>query len=177
VPKLVIGRTKDLSEVGLAYQFTPLATGGKAGYTWTVDSDLPAGLTLDTTSGAITGTPTAPGTFALKLTVKDSLGLTTTVDFPLVVAPRLLVTKNPLPAAKVGSVYRATLRATGGAAPRKWRIIGGLPGLLPKGLKLNARTGQITGAPKQAGTFRLRVQVTDKLGAHAALGIILKVAR
>jgi large repetitive protein len=177
VPKLVIGQTNDVGEVGLAYQFTPQATGGKAGYTWTVDGGLPAGLTLDATSRAITGTPTAPGTFALKLTVKDSLGLTTTVDFPLTVAPRLLVTKRPLPAAKVGSVYRATLRATGGVTPRKWRIIGGLPGLLPKGLKLNARTGQITGTPTRAGTFRLRIQVTDKLGAHSALGVILKVGR
>jgi len=176
VPKLVIGRTTNLGEVGLAYQFTPQATGGKAGYTWTVDGDLPAGLTLDTTSGAITGTPTAPGTFALKLTVKDSLGLTTTVDFPLTVAPRLLVTRRPLPAAKVDAAYRATLRATGGVAPRKWRILGGRPGLLPKGLKLNARTGQITGTTKQAGTFRLRVQVTDQLGAHSALGVILKVS-
>jgi hypothetical protein len=85
--------------------------------------------------------------------------------------------KRPLPSAKVGAAYRATLRATGGVTPRKWRILGGLPGLLPKGLKLNTRTGQITGTPKQPGTFRLRIQVTDKLGAHSALGVILKVAR
>ena len=176
VPKLAIGPTKDLGEVGLPYQFTPQATGGKEGYTWAVDGALPAGLTLDSASGGITGTPTAPGTFTLKLTVTDSLGLTATVDFPLTVAPRLLVTKTPLPAAKVGAGYRATLRATGGVAPRKWRIIGGLPGLLPKGLKLNARTGQITGTPRKAGTFRLRVQVTDKLGVHSALGVILKVS-
>jgi hypothetical protein len=176
VPKLAIGAIKNLAEVGLPYQFAPQATGGKAGYTWTVDGALPAGLTLNAATGAITGTSTAPGTFPLKLTVKDSLGLTTTVGFPLTVAARLLVTKTPLPAAKVGRAYRATLRATGGVTPRKWRIIGGLPGSLPKGLRLNASTGQITGTATKAGTFRLRVQVTDKLGAHSALGVVLKVA-
>src|SRR5207302_4835406 len=108
--------------------------------------------------------------------VKDTLGLTSTVDFSLTVASRLLVTKRPLLAAKVGSAYRATLRATGGVAPHSWRILGGRPGLLPKGLRFNARTGQISGTPKGAGTFRLRIQVTDKLGAHSALGFVLKVA-
>src|SRR5206468_781025 len=86
VPKLVIGQTENLGEVGLPYQFAPQATGGKGGYTWAVDGALPAGLTLDSASGGITGTPTAPGASTLKLTVKDSLGLTATVDFPITVA-------------------------------------------------------------------------------------------
>jgi maltooligosyltrehalose synthase len=98
-------------------------------------------------------------------------------QFVVTVAPRLLVSRRPLPLASIGAAYRATLRATGGVAPRNWRILGGRPGSLPKGLKLNARTGQITGTPKQGGTFRLRIQVTDKLGVHAALGVVLKVAK
>jgi len=176
VPKLVVGPTNNVGEVGVAYSFVPQATGGKTGYTWTLDGALPAGLTMDTATGAIHGTPTTPGQVALKLTVKDASGLTVTVDYPLTVVSRLLVTKRPLAAAKVGKAYRATLRATGGVVPRTWKILGGRPGLLPTGLKLNARTGQITGTPKQTGTFRLRVQATDKLGAHAALGLILKVS-
>lgn len=172
VPKLAIAPTQNAAEVGVPFRFTAQATGGKAGYTWSIDGTLPTGLTLNAATGAITGTPTAPGTFALKLTVKDSLGLTTTVDFPLIVASQLLVTKASLPAAKVGRAYRATLRATGGFAPRKWRAIGALP----KGLKLDARTGRITGTPKQAGTFRVRFTVTDKLGVHSSAGLVLKVA-
>lgn len=176
VPKLAIGPTSDAAEVGLAYQFAPQATGGKAGYRWSLEGALPAGLTMDAASGAISGTPAAAGTSALKLTVTDSLGLTTTVDFRLVVASRLLVTKRPLAAAKVGTPYRVTLRATGGIAPRSWRLLGGRPGFFPRGLKLNARTGQISGTPRQAGTFRLRIQVADKLGAHSAVGLVLRVS-
>ena len=112
----------------------------------------------------------------MKAGTRPSVGLTVTVDYPLTVVPELLVAKRPLPVGKVGSAYSATLRARGGATPRTWKILGGRPGSLPKGLKLNARTGRITGTPKQAGTFHLRVQVTDKLGAHSALGVVLKVA-
>ena len=176
VPKLAIGPTSNIAEVGLAYQFAPQATGGKAGYRWSIGGALPAGLTMDPASGAISGTPAAAGTSTLKLTVTDSIGLTTTVDFRLVVASRLLVTKRPLAAAKVGSAYRVTLHATGGVAPRRWRVLGGLPGFLPRGLRLNATTGQISGTPRQTGTFRLRLQVADKLGAHSAAGLVLKVS-
>lgn len=175
VPKLQVGPTQSLAEVGVRYHFVPQATGGKPGYRWTLDGVLPSGLTMDSATGAITGTPTTPIRSSLKLTVTDSVGLTSTVDLPLTVVPALLVTKKALPAAKVGSAYSATLRATGGVTPRTWRILGGRPGLLPKGLRLNARTGKITGTPKQAGTFRLRIQVADKLGAHSALGFVLKV--
>ena len=176
VPKLVVSPTRSIAETGAAFSFTPQATGGKPGYTWALEGTLPAGLTIDPATGAITGTPTAAGRSDLKLTVKDSLGLTTTVDLPFTVAARLLVTKSPLPAAKVGSSFHAFFRATGGVIPRKWVILGGRPGLLPKGLRLNARTGQLSGRPTQAGTFRLRIQVTDKLGVHSSAGFVLKVA-
>src|SRR4051794_7043791 len=175
VPKLVVGPTNNVGEVGVSYSFAPQATGGKPGYTWSVDGALPAGLTINAATGAISGTPAAAGRSVLKLTVKDSVGLTSTVDYPLTVVARLLVTKRPLAAAKVGKAYTATLRATGGVTPRTWTILGGRPGLLPKGLKLNTRTGRISGTPRQAGTFHLRIQATDKLGAHAALGVVLKV--
>src|SRR5262249_20348793 len=46
VPKLAIGPTKNAAEVGVAFQFAPQATGGKAGYTWSIDGTLPTGLTL-----------------------------------------------------------------------------------------------------------------------------------
>src|SRR5262249_13086694 len=92
---LAIGPTKNAAEVGVPYQFSPQATGGKAGYTWTVDGTLPTGLTLNAATGAITGSPPAPGKFAPKLTVKDSLRLTTTPGLPPPASPPPWTSRPP----------------------------------------------------------------------------------
>ena len=58
--------------VGTAYSATFLAAGGVPPYTWSA-SGLPAGLNLAST-GALSGTPTAPGAPSFTVTVKDSAG-------------------------------------------------------------------------------------------------------
>jgi hypothetical protein len=163
------------AEVGAAFALTPNASGGRPGYTWSVQGSLPAGLTLNPATGAITGKPGAPGTFPFKLVVSDTVGLTQTTDVNLTVAAHLAIAKKPLRVAKVGSRYSVRLLAIGGVTPRQWNILGGRPGFLPKGLKLNRATGLISGTPTQSGTFRLRLQVVDRLGVKAAAGFVLKV--
>jgi hypothetical protein len=164
------------AEVGVAFQYTPATTGGRPGYTFATDGSLPAGLAFDATTGAITGKPTIPGTYAFKLIVTDSLGLTQTADVHLAVAGKLLITKRPLKGAKVGKAYKVTLLAQGGVLPRKWNLLGGRPGFLPQGMKLNGRSGVISGTPTKAGTYYLRLQVVDKLGAKSAAPYVLKVS-
>jgi large repetitive protein len=163
------------AEVGLPYTADLEATGGRPAHSWTVEGALPAGLTLDAATGLISGKPTAAGSYPLKLTVTDALGLRADVNVTLKVAAKLAITKNALPAAKVGKKYKARFLARGGVAPTKWIILGGRPGLLPAGIKLNAKTGELSGTPTKAGTFRLRMQVVDKLGVKSALGLVLKV--
>jgi hypothetical protein len=55
------------------------ASGGAAPYTWTA-SGLPAGLSISST-GAISGTPTARGTFTVTATARDSLGASGSTSF------------------------------------------------------------------------------------------------
>jgi Putative Ig domain len=177
VDPLKVSKAPSAAEVGLPFEFTPNATGGRPGYVWAAtQGTLPADLTLDPATGAIAGKPAAPGSYPLKLTVTDQLGLTATLDVPLVVAAKLAITKRPLPAAKLGKAYKAKFRVTGGVSPRVWNFLGGRPGLLPTGIKLNRKTGELSGTPTKAGTWYLRMQVVDKLGAKASISYLVKVS-
>lgn len=59
--------------VGQPYSSNLVAAGGKSPYTFSIQSgSLPGGLTLNPTTGAITGTPTATGAFTFTAKVTDS---------------------------------------------------------------------------------------------------------
>ena len=61
--------------VGTPYSVTIAASGGTGQYLWFQGSPgLPAGLGMDADTGAITGVPSAPGTYILVLSVFDSSG-------------------------------------------------------------------------------------------------------
>lgn len=172
VQKLQITAARHVGEVGLPYELAPQATGGKPAYAWSLDTGtaLPAGLTMDPATGAISGTPTAPGSSTVKLLVTDSLGLRSTLAVSINIVPRLLLVKRPLRAAIAGASFNVVIAKTGGARPFKWTATG-----LPQGLKLSASTGRLSGVARKAGTARVKIQVTDGLGAVSTRTYILKV--
>jgi branched-chain amino acid transport system substrate-binding protein len=81
----------------------------------------------------------------------------------LAVSPPFAVQTRRLPAARVGRHYRARLIAAFGIGSYRWTV---RRGRLPRGLRLDRRTGLLSGTPKRAGSFRIRVAVTD--GSHPA---------
>jgi branched-chain amino acid transport system substrate-binding protein len=77
----------------------------------------------------------------------------------LAVSPPLTILTHRLPAGRANHRYRTRLIAAFGIAPSHWRI---RSGQLPRGLRLNPRTGTLAGIPHQAGRFQFRVKVSDR---------------
>lgn len=146
---------------GTAYSQKLSAGGGTPPYTWSMPGTL-AGLTLDGSTGVLSGTPPAPGSFVFTVQVKDSAGLTATKSLTLPVNPAQLtiITSTTLPDGKIGVAYAITMAAKGGVPSYSWSANG-----LPEGLKLDPLTGAISGSPQAGGPLVFTVKVTDS--AHA----------
>jgi uncharacterized protein YhjY with autotransporter beta-barrel domain len=147
----------------LAYSQSLSATGGSGGYTYALASGaLPAGLTLNTSTGAITGTPTANGLSNFTVRVADGNGDTGSRAFALNIGSNsLAINPTTLPAAVQGALYSQTVTATGGTGPYTYAIIAGA---LPPGLTFNIATGLISGTPTGTGTFSVTIQAQDSVG-------------
>ena len=169
-------------QTGVAYSQTIAATGGTAPYTFgiTASSSLPAGLTLNSTSGAVFGTPTATGTTVITFTVTDSAGT------PNTAAKTLSITVNAGPAASVLAVsttalpdgrdtvtYTRSVAATGGRAPYSWALEAG-SNPLPTGLAITGG-GIITGTPSAVGSFDFTVEVTDADASVATADLTITI--
>jgi hypothetical protein len=71
----------------VAYSETITAQGGTSPYAFAVTSGaLPTGTTLNPTSGVISGTPSATGTFNFTITVTDSLSFSGSQAFQIIIA-------------------------------------------------------------------------------------------
>ena len=149
---------------GLQYSAALAASGGIAPYLWAMD-DLPAGLSVNSATGVISGTPIAQssGTVTARVTDGQSPSDTATRLLSLTIdaAPQpnpLVITTTSLPAARRNKNYNRTLAATGGVTPYVWNLASGS---LPPGLSLNASTGVISGKATTLGTYAFTVQVRD----------------
>lgn len=156
---------------GQAYSAMLGATGGVGPYAWSlVSGALPAGLSLNASNGAITGTATTAGTASFTAQVADSQSPADTASRSLqltVVSPSyppLEITTTTLPNAKRNKNYSRTLAATGGLAPYAWSVVSGA---LPPGLALNSGTGAISGRPTAIGTYAFTVQARDSQSSPA----------
>ncbi|KQZ57518.1 hypothetical protein ASD53_07745 [Lysobacter sp. Root559] len=145
--------------VGAAYSQTLTGSGGTAPYTFAITAGaLPAGLSLNTTTGALTGTPTAAGTFNFTVRATDANSFSGTRAYTLVVAPPVIVVApTTLPNGTVAAAYSQTVSASGGISPYTFAITAGA---LPAGVTLNASTGAVSGTPTAGGTFNFTVTAT-----------------
>jgi large repetitive protein len=158
-PLSVVTTSLPNGSVGSLYSQTLAGGGGQPPYTWVLASgSLPLGLAL-ASSGVISGTPTASGTFHFTVQVTDAANRTATASLTLSTGvAALTITTSALPNGQLTFPYSQTLAASGGVAPYTWTLISGT---LPPGLKLNSN-GTITGTPNGTlGISTFAVQATD----------------
>jgi hypothetical protein len=157
-------------QVGTAYSQRLTATGGTTPYTWTLTSGaFPGGLTVNSSTGLISGTPTAAANataIIFKVTDSSSPAQATNVSLTLTIAPATLtITTLSLSSGQVGTAYSQTLAASGGTIPYTWSLTSGT---LPGGLTLNSSTGLLSGTPTAAANgAALTFKVTDSTTSTA----------
>ncbi len=141
--------------------------------TWSVVGNLPPGLSLNTSTGAITGTPTSAGTYNFSINLADqSLPGQANKAFSIAINPVLFITTSSFPGSVVGTNYSQTLAMTGGTPSFTWKIA---DGSLPNGLSMNPNTGVINGISTGVGLYKFTMQVTDGIGAVATKDLSIQI--
>ncbi|MDQ2950513.1 MAG: ice-binding family protein [Acidobacteriota bacterium] len=87
VPTLNVTCPVGPAQVGVAYNSLLVATGGSPPYSFSTTGLLPAGLVLNATTGAVTGTPTTASTTSFSANASDAGSRSTTQSCSLTISP------------------------------------------------------------------------------------------
>jgi uncharacterized protein YhjY with autotransporter beta-barrel domain len=147
--------------VGQPFSYQIVASDSPTSYA--VTGGLPPGVTLNTTTGLISGTPTTAGTFNVSVTATNASG--TSAPLPVTITIVLLppaITSAASVSGQAGSPV--TYQITASNSPTSFGATG-----LPPGFSVSATTGLISGTPAAQGTFAVTVSATNASGTGTQL--------
>ena len=157
------------NHVGETVALAATATGGVTPFAYSIAGQA-AGLTINTATGAITGSVTTPGTYTATVTATDANSQKVTGTYTHTVYPALLLAGIADQQVALGTTVTATASASGGDSRYTYSATG-----LPLGVLINSSTGVISGLPTVPGRYLPTVTVTDGLGGRAATSFALVV--
>lgn len=144
-------------QVDVAYT-DGVAASGYPAVTYTVSAGaLPAGLSLDANTGAVTGTPTTPGAYSFTIQASNGVGSPVTRAFSGTVSQAPSFTDETLAPFQEGTAYADGLSVV--ATPAATYTV--TAGALPAGISLDANTGALTGTPTAVGAYSFTITVSN----------------
>ncbi len=151
-------------EAGVPYSYQLKAYGDTDGAVWSLtQGSLPGGLSMNTATGLISGTPKLAGGSGFTVQVESKVHHDTK-DLVIQIQLEIKISTESLPDAQVGKTYSNMLSAMTDSNTYTWEII---DGSLPDGLQLSKQTGTIYGKPTTEGTYTFTAQVDDGLKTDA----------
>jgi len=150
--------TSAAGTIGSSFSYQIIASNGPTSYGAT---GLPAGLSVNTSTGLITGSPTTVGTTSVSIKATNA-SRTTIVTLVLTVnQPTSVITSPGNATGQVGASFSYQIAASN--SPTAYDATG-----LPAGLSINTTTGLISGTATQAGTYAVTILVTNAGGTISA---------
>jgi len=130
---------------------------------------LPAGLSINSSTGLISGTPSTAGSSSVTVTAKDSTGASGSATFTWTVSssvnPTVTVTN---PGSQTGAVGTAVSLQIHASDPNSGQTLTYTATGLPAGLSISSSSGLISGTPSTAGNSSVTVTATDGTGASGS---------
>ena len=145
--------------------FTISATNSPTSFSAT---GLPAGLALNSTTGTISGTPTAAQVVRVPITATNAYGSSLPLNLVLTIGNFSAITSSTAITGSAGSPFSYTLTASN--SPLTFGMTG-----IPAGLSINSTTGAVSGTPTTAGTYTMTASATNSLGVGASTDITFQV--
>jgi hypothetical protein len=158
-PPVITSATTASGTVGLPFSYQITATNNPTSYNAV---GLPAGLSVNTSTGLISGTPTAAGTYSVTISATNAGGTgSATLTLTVVIPPPPVITSATTANGTVGFPFSYQITATNN--PTSFDATG-----LPPGLTVNTSTGLISGTPTTAGTYTVTISATNAGGTGTA---------
>src|SRR5439155_26269536 len=141
---------------GVAFSYQITATNNPTSYNAT---GLPPGLSVNTSTGLISGTPTTAGTYSVTISATNA-GSTGSATLTLTIKPAPPVITSSLTATgTVGVAFSYQITATNNPTSYNATVLPA--GVLPAGLSVNTSTAVISGTPTTAGTYSVTISATN----------------